>query len=275
MIVADRESRVRLVADHYVDLMLIDGYFEDSLQGAKAPVVMALSGFVARKQQWEAFEGDWRDNLLGQFSLPYFKMQPCLTQPPRRPFDHLTTKGADAAASVAMSIIAKYADVGIGCALIIPDFKAVMKDASKKRHPFIRNQFSFLFFSVLEHALRESEPKMTADDKIATFFDYGSMGRVGSNWNKFKRTMDPKNRMTRVSFADDEWLYPLQAADAVAHLSCKVFLCRRFPQYDPTGQIEGQCQQLLQSLPSQIRLEWYDKDNLAPFIDAIKKRGEF
>src|SRR5207253_4722381 len=112
---------------YQVGLMLIEGYFEDSLQGKPTPIVAALSGFVSTEQKWEDFESEWQEKVLGRFSLPYFKMSPCLDRPPRKPFARWTLAGCDEAASVAMSIIGKHVDSGIGCAIVIPHFKALIK----------------------------------------------------------------------------------------------------------------------------------------------------
>src|SRR2546426_6254154 len=235
--IADRLSYVRhaaSVGSHYgrkVGLMvMLRGYFEDSAQGKPKPAVMVVAGFVSSVERWEGFESEWKEHVLDRFGLSHFRMSDCLTHPPRGPFKNLTSAQCDEAAFTAMLIIGKWIDAGMGTAVIVDHFKDLIKYASKKRHPFIRNAYSFCFFSTVEHLIRTSEGELVSEgEKIAAYFDQGSIGRVGRNWEKFKRTMDPKDHLAGVTFDDDQLLYPLQAADAVAHLSCKLFLCRQFP----------------------------------------------
>jgi hypothetical protein len=285
MIVVDRLSGAQTAArmafrnGRKVGLMLMGAYFDDSFQGKHDQQVMALVGFVSTQERWEGFEREWKTLLLDPFSLARFRMSDCEARPPRGAFKHLTVAQCEQVKNIAMPIIGQWINDGMGCALVINDFKAAIKGASKKRHPYIRNQYAFCFFSTMEHLIRRSNKGLASDDKIAAYFDRGSIGKVARNWNLFKNTLDPKNRVIGVQFDDDTLVTPLQAADTMAYLATKLFFYRVYPAGDPDGTIREECVRLIEMTsggsPAKLLIEWYDHANLALFIQEIKQSGQF
>ncbi len=283
MIAADRPSGVEFAFNaasflgRKVSLMLMGAFFDDSFHGKGDEQVMALVGFVSTKERWLEFEHEWKERLLDAFSLSKFKMSDCEARPPRGAFAHLTSARCEDAKNIAMPIIGKWIDNGMGCALVVGDFKAAIKGASKKRHVYIRNQYAFCFFATMEHLIRRSNEAFAADDRIAVAFDRGSIGKVARNWNLFKNTLDPKNRLTGVQFDDDEFVTPLQAADAIAYLSTKLFFYNHHPERDADETIRRECLRLIEmtGYPAKLIIEWYDRENLASFIEEIKQSGQF
>jgi len=283
MITAESFSAVRYAAQagfpngRKAGLMLMGAYFDDSARGEHGQHVMAHVGFISSQERWEGFEREWKSEVLDRYNLPYFRMVDCEARPPRGPLKHLTIDRCVEARNTAMPIIGKWINDGMGCALMIEDFKTLIQGSSKKRHAYIRNQFAFCFFATMEQLIRRSNETLADDDKIAVYFDCGSIGKVGRNWKLFKKTLDPRNRVVNLDFSDDRSLSPLQAADAIAYLATKLFFYRQHLELDPDGTVRRECDRLIEmtGYPEKLKIEWYDHENLVSFIDEIKQSGQF
>lgn len=92
---------------------IIQSFFDESY-GDDNPYPFCVAGYVFTKLKLAAFERDWR-SMLRKWELPYFHMVDCAHGNP--PFDKLGRDGCINAAKDAISIIQKYAALGVGITL--------------------------------------------------------------------------------------------------------------------------------------------------------------
>jgi hypothetical protein len=208
-------------------MALFKGFFDESGKFQDKRVV-SFCGLVSSVPKIREFEEDWK-GLLKYFGLPYLTMKRALRR--KIPFSpNVEAKSAEERNKVLQSFtqcIRKHFELGVAITVDVDAYSKWSPEA-RKRVGGSDNPHYFAFLCGLTGAAKHlsSEDRFSLicdDDRQTAMSCYGLYSRV--------KTIHPelRKKMISITFADDNEVVPLQAADLFASL-CRREAARQFHQ---------------------------------------------
>jgi hypothetical protein len=190
---------------------------------------MCMAGFMATDEGWNSLCDGWLP-LLKKYGIPAIHMR-----------DIMSPRGKSPAASWDISrkvemlrdfilLIRKHTDVGFGCAInashyrrVVAEIIAVADQSGLKSKPFKAQTFCLArIVRLVMRYLDENKASELERKTALTFDDDEQYSRMcyGLLCELKKRVPLIKETIVSIGFADDNWYYPLQAADLLSYASC-------------------------------------------------------
>jgi hypothetical protein len=191
---------------------------------------MCMAGFIATDQGWSDLCAAWRILLREKYRIPAIHMREIMSE-----------KGKSPAAAWAMDrkvdmlrdfilLIRKHTEAGFGCAIdarhyreVVRSIEAAAAQEGLKTKPFKAQMFCMarivrLVMRYLDETNAAGDERKTSlvfdDDEQYSKMCYGLLCELK------KHVPAIKESIVNICFADDEWYYPLQAADLLSYASC-------------------------------------------------------
>ncbi len=212
-------------------LMALTVYVDES--GTDGPPVFVMAGFIARAEQWEAFNNEWKSVLEEPPALEAFHMA------------EVNWAGGSEKLPKLFDIIKRH----VLCAFVLTvnheDYNAAFKDKFSK---IIDRIYYFMYLHMLEMATTWQQVN-GLNEKMEFFFDKKDeeSKHIRSNYEEFMRNAHPDVR-ERIAmcplWVDDKEFRPLQAADILA------WIFRKFAVLHYSGQpLDTHFREFLDSIP--------------------------
>ncbi len=255
---------------------MLKAYFDES--GLHSEKVFALAGYVAPEKEWQRLEDRW--NALLQKPLHHEpNMRPeraeiigrrlkCLHASDMEKlgkgrFRALGQRNRDYLKKRSVDIILTSGVIGIGSAVILPDYEALDNTIKEVIH----EPYLLCFQYVVTEVARKARQFLGEDESedIAYIFEQQPLWqeRVTHLWNSaVAQNYKTKYRMGSITFGDKEKHPPLQAADRHAFEVYQHFS-------DPTPR---QIWQKLMNSPQHTG-KFFDKSGFSSLIDQLKQTG--
>jgi len=201
------------------------GHFADSKY-------LSLAGYISTDAGWSALSADW-SILLEKYSLPGIHMKQIMS-----------SKGNSPAASWDMPkklemlaefilVIRKYVQAGFGVGMdaghyrsVVESIKRTAKEQGVSLRPFKPKAFCVarLLSRIMSYCddLKILDPSIIIDPVSLIFDDDRAYAMECYSCVRDVKDADSevRKRIVSIGFADDEWFYPLQAADILAYATC-------------------------------------------------------
>lgn len=198
--------------------MAIFQAFLDESGKFKDKRVVSYCGFVSPSTRVRGFEEEW-NGLLRHFELPYLTMKRALRR--KIPFSPTTgAKSAEERNKVLVPFIEcirKHFEMGVAITVDVDAYRQWSPQARKK----VGGSDDPHYFAFL-CALTGVSKYITQDDKFSLICDDDKNTAVNC-YRLYSRakTVNPelKRKLVSITFADDDVIVPLQAADVLASLS--------------------------------------------------------
>jgi hypothetical protein len=186
----------------------------DDSGSARRDPYYALAGFIAHKHDWDNFTDEWQEVIDGPPPIRYFKRSEAFRH--ENEFENWNQPDIDARVSKAVSITKRHVMVRVSRALRRADyerhFRGTMPDA-------VDDPYFLLFYSLI-YGVMLYQNKYGWDTKVDFIFDEQSaIGTRSRDWYaEFCKMAQPIKKLLPPEplFLDDEFFYPLQAADLYA-----------------------------------------------------------
>lgn len=189
---------------------------------------MCMAGYMASDEGWSGLCSGWRHLLREKYKIPALHMREIMSSFGRSP-----AAGWDIDRKVDMLrefilLIRNHTEVGFGCALDAKHYRKIVKtistaaaEAGLKTKPFNTHIFCMArIVRMVMQYLDDSVPE--GQRQISLVFDddeHYSKTCYALLCDLKKRVPAIKKSIINISFADDEWGYPLQAADLLSYAS--------------------------------------------------------
>lgn len=191
---------------------------------------MCLAGFMSDELGWTSLCQEWRVLLREKWKVPAIHMREIMSPKGKSPAASWDTDKKVSMLRDFIHVIRKHTRVGFGCAIDAKHYREVVKvieGAAKseglKSKPFKAQVFCMarvvkLIIGYLDESKASEDERKTSlvfdDDEQYSKACYGLLCELK------KRVPVVKETIVNISFADDLWYYPLQAADLLSYASC-------------------------------------------------------
>jgi hypothetical protein len=191
---------------------------------------VCMAGYMATGDGWEALCVGWRFLLREKYKIPALHMREIMSPAGKSPAaswdrDHKVDMLRDF-----ILLIRKHTEVGFGCALDARHYREVVKTiaATADAHGLKAKPFKaqmFCMARVVRLVMQYLDDTNASEDERKTslmFDDDEQYSRIcyGLLCDLKKRIPAIKKSVVNICFGDDEWYYPLQAADLLSYASC-------------------------------------------------------
>jgi len=192
-------------------ILVLQVYADDSGNDGESEVFV-LAGFIARAEEWIAFENKWRKALEKPRSLEYFKMKECAAR--RKQFDGWSKSDRDAKLLELTEIIKSIAVACVYSLVRRSEFEKVFS------HVFKSGPYEFVYWSLVSATLK-SMHYAKIEDQVDFIFDeqLHLSDKVQSTYSTVLANMPQKLRSLvggRPIHGSDKKYLPLQASDLLA-----------------------------------------------------------
>jgi hypothetical protein len=202
-------------------VLLLEAYFDESGTHAGSAAV-SVAGYIARPEQWIAFEPEWR-KVLSDFGLEFFHWSDCESAAAGTPYAGWSREKRRDAFAQLVDITNRHAIASVGC--------VIERSLYEKHVPkHIQRAYNGLYGLAAQNCAdsaatlvktRLAEKGISSDARIAYVFE-ASPGGVGQVSNLFNENInDPVRRdffrIQDFRFGLKKELPPLQAADILAY----------------------------------------------------------
>jgi hypothetical protein len=203
---------VQVLAPGESDLVaFLECYFDESGSDDNS-TALCVAGYLFDKEKCIELDRKWED-LLGRFSLPYFRMSSCAHQ--QKPFNHLTREECIDVEKEAISLINEHALLGAAVAVNEADYNSWFD----QRITSLGSPYTFCCWQVLA-SIRTWIIRNGFEGDIAYFFEAGHQKQSEANavMNRlFKdKGMRESYHYVAHSFVDKKKVRPVQTADILA-----------------------------------------------------------
>jgi hypothetical protein len=186
-------------------------YFDESGKFQKSDFV-CIAGFAAFEGQWDAFAPQW-ERLLKHHNIPAMHMRELFSF--TGPFQGWGRERAKNALTEFIDVIKQNMMFGFGVGMDTKYLKTMPTDIQKK----IGDPQYFCFQRILTRIVNKMK-EWNYNGPIAIAFDDSEEHSVRCYrmWSKLRKLHpELKRTIPAISFGDADVLYPLQAADVLAH----------------------------------------------------------
>jgi Protein of unknown function (DUF3800) len=238
-------------------LLNLKAYIDES--GKSDPPVFVMAGFIARAEQWAAFNDEWREILDMPPRIEAFHAADSAWSKDRKRFIAL------------MSVIRRHVMTGIAVTVFHDDYQAALgrRISARMDRPY------FLMYQAIMALAFQWEVENGLNEKIDFIFDeqFEESDFLQSKFSELISVAPPgvKERFgNRPIHADDKKILSLQAADILA------WSLRRLGQSAVEGRpADVVLTKFINSIPFR-RVHW-DRDRLSQHLEALRsnnyKRG--
>lgn len=192
---------------------------------------ISLAGFVSDDESWNSFCIEWKSLLL-KHGLPAIHMKEIMSSKGKSPAANWEMPRKLSMLSEFIFVIRKYVQAGFGIGMDAVHYRSVVAEITEaaktmgvRAKPFEAKRFCVArFVRTLMQYYDEVELQqggmpepinLTFDDDEAYAMQcYSLICKIKA------RDAAAKSRIVSVGFADDNWFYPLQAADILAYATC-------------------------------------------------------
>lgn len=199
--------------------IVLMAYFDESGKW-KSQDFICLSGFISEDSRLEALCNTWR-KLLEKYQIPILHTTDLMTSPPQPPYDAeaWTAERKRQAIDDFATTVGKHILRGVSVGVDTRAYRAMPKQARDS----IGDPAMFCFARVIRRIV-DSLEEWQWDEPIGSIFDdveHGAM-KCYSLYREIKRH-DPraKRLLPTITFADDQVMFPLQAADLIAYATMR------------------------------------------------------
>lgn len=184
-------------------LLVLKAFIDES--GKTEPPVFVMAGFLARAEQWAAFNDEWRAVLDEPHPIEAFHMVDSEWTGDRKRLGKL------------IDVIRRHVITGIAVTVFHDDYEAIFKGRVAKR---MDRPYFLMYHSIMTLAM-EWEIENGMDEPIDFIFDeqHGESDYLQSIFTRIKEMAPPEIQRrfgSRPIHADDKKVLPLQAADILA-----------------------------------------------------------
>jgi hypothetical protein len=199
---------------------VLQGYFDDSGTHDGSRVV-AIGGFIAREEQWQEFEREWKERVLSQCKV--FRMADL--ENGYGEFAGWPKEKKHSLINTVTEIALRYAKHAVSGLVIAQDYDEIVPQWAKKIEAF-GDEYNFCFQMCIGQSMQYVDlldPLMPDEEKIAFMFEQQKKheGITRDNYTLIKEFRDPQNRMGAFGFGTKQDFHPLQLADFFAYESYK------------------------------------------------------
>ena len=190
---------------------------------------VCMAGYMAADDGWTALCDGWRSLLHEKYKIPALHMREIMSPSGKSPAASWDIDRKIDMLRDFILLIRRHTEVGFGCALDAKHYREVVKtigaaaaEHGLKAKPFNAQMFCMarivrLVMQHLEANVPEGQRQtslMFDDDEKYSKTCYALLCDLK------KRVPAIKKSIVNICFGDDEWYYPLQAADLLSYASC-------------------------------------------------------
>jgi hypothetical protein len=191
---------------------------------------VCMAGYMANGSGWDALCEQWRRLLREKYKIPAIHMREIMSPQGKSPASAWDIERKVEMLREFICAIREHTSVGFGVAIDAKHYRNVVKaiedaahDQKRKTKPFKVQLFCIarivrLVMAYLEEIGASEDERKTGlvfdDDEVYSKTCYGLLCELK------KRVPLIRQTIVSVSFADDVWYYPLQAADILAYAGC-------------------------------------------------------
>jgi len=229
---------------------MLKAFFDETGKGD--PYIFAMGGFIARAEEWESFNNDWRAVLDEPPKLEYFHMVEAVRS---RDFERIKKLAA---------VIRKHGFLGLLIEVSMVDYNAIIRGQVSRG---MDDPYFFAYHSIIANAI-QWELDNNINEPIDFIFDeqYGQSDKLQAMFTPLIETQPPEIRRlfgNRPIHADDKKHPPLQAADMLLwpfqRIMSKIVANEPFDEF---------LADLFKDVPVR-RFQWRAKE-LSGFLDDIR-----
>ncbi len=191
---------------------------------------MCMAGFIATDQGWSALCAGWHNLLRETYKIPSIHMREIMSPKGRSPAAAWDIDRKVRMLRDFILLIREHTEVGFGCAIdarhdreVVKTIATVANQNDLKSKPF-KDQM-FCMARVVRLTMRHLGESGASEDerKTSVVFDddeqYSKMC-YALLCDLKKHVLSIRTSIVNICFADDEWYYPLQAADLLSYATC-------------------------------------------------------
>lgn len=209
-------SRFCKLADwRFQHLNIVQAFFDESGHYADTEF-MCLAGYIAEDNGWEVFCREWRE-LLRKHNIVSIHMNAFMRL--REEYQQLNWTEAyrDEVLSEFIRVIQNHALAGFGIGFDTKYFRSLLPEDQK----LLGEPHMFCFQRLMNRAVTQLNEWKYEPSISIIFDDHQKYSReCYSHWSALRvKHADLKRSIPSITFADDEFFYPLQGADILAWLS--------------------------------------------------------
>ena len=191
---------------------------------------MCMAGFIATDQGWDALCAGWRVLLRETYKIPAIHMREIMSPMGKSPAASWDIDRKVEMLRDFILLIRQHTEAGFGCAIDASHYREIVKTIATaadqhglKAKPFKAQMFCMarivrLVMRYLNESSASADERKTSlvfdDDEQYSKMCYGLLCELK------KRVPSIKESIVNICFADDEWYYPLQAADLLSYATC-------------------------------------------------------
>ncbi len=193
--------------------------FVDDSRGHNLPKVFILAGYISTVERWAAFSDEWQRALEMPPRLKYFKYREALSQ--KGQFYRWSQSAAIERIVIFRHIVEDFVQAEVAVGFLIDTYQAAYKSLGRKH----QNPYYFAQAQLIFQTARNLEKLGLKREPIDFVFDNQMHEKAKAleafDWAKLRAQPEPPDLLTNIirnppSFADDEAVLPLQAADMIA-----------------------------------------------------------
>jgi hypothetical protein len=191
---------------------------------------MCMAGFIATDRGWDALCTGWRVLLRETYKIPAIHMREIMSPMGKSPAASWEIDRKVDMLRDFILLIRQHTEAGFGCAIDARHYREVVKTIATvagqqglKTKPFKAQMFCMarivrLVMCYLDETNASADERKTSlvfdDDEQYSKMCYGLLCELK------KHVPAIKESIVNICFADDEWYYPLQAADLLSYATC-------------------------------------------------------
>jgi hypothetical protein len=191
---------------------------------------MCMAGYIATDQGWDALCAGWRTLLRETYKIPSIHMREIMSAKGKSPAAAWDIDRKVSMLRDFIFLIRKHTEVGFGCAIDARHYRDVVKTIAAgadeyglKSRPFKAQMFCMarivkLIVRYLDESGALEDQRKTSlvfdDDEQYSKLCYALLCDLK------KHVPSIKKDIVNICFANDEWYYPLQAADLLSYATC-------------------------------------------------------
>jgi hypothetical protein len=210
---------------------LLKAYFDES--GFEGPL-FTLCGYVAPRDVWETFDGQWQALLQKPCIYP---VESIYADSICKPLEYLHAQEMEGLGSgrfrqlgqhnryylinASISLITRSPIIGVGSGVLMEAYKKLPERARQ----YFGSPYMMCLRSVLSEVARHSRAFIGEDEYIAYIFEDQPKWALKARelWEQLKAVYAAEYRMGTLAFAPKKKFTPLQAADRLAYETFKHF----------------------------------------------------
>lgn len=234
--------------------------------------VFAVAGYVARVEQWESFEQVWKSALYECGIESPFHMSEYESR--KGQYASWNNEKRVAAINRLATIINAHVEVGVGRAVIVSDYRALIREEKELvaglelDNDFIRPH-AFCLRMALEWLLLDFLPTLPGNEKLRVVFEkFGKgWGDLCMYYNKIIANSPWGLRLERLISSSPEDAVPLQAADILAYETFKhVTNTVVFRQYRQRKLLTRLIGPVKSGLSPRVDMKWGGRENFEEVV---------